>query len=290
MNKIKIKNGETIAYRELGDGEKVLLCIHGNMCSSFEFETLMNDLSKENFKVICPDLRGFGESSYNSPVSTFEEYASDIIELINSIGLNEFSLLGHYIGGAVALEIASTLKEKVKKLILVSSVGTQGYPMAKLDSSGQPIKDEYLITNVEIQNDNFRVKPVEEIFKNKDYDFLSGVFDSILFNVTKPSKHLKQAILTDAFGQKSISDVYCALSNFNISNKFNGVCKGNNKIENITAETLVIQGSNDHLVPFDMAYTIKYSLLSKSKILTGPFGHSPFLDTPKWIFETILNF
>ncbi len=286
MNKVLLNNGEEIAYREVGTGEEVFICIHGNMCSSFEFEDFMNSLATKNIRVISPDLRGFGESSYNNTVNTFEEYANDIIELIDKLNISSFSLLGHYIGGAVAMEIASALKNRVKKLVLVSSVGTQGYPMHKLDSVGQPIPNEFLKSREEIENDRFRVLPVQQIFDNKDSDFLKGVFDSILFNTTSLSDYKINRIIEDAFSQKSITDVYCALSSFNISNKL----EGNNRIENITAETVVIQGSNDALVPFDMAYLIKYGLKSKSKIETGTFGHSPFLDSPEWIENIVLNF
>ncbi len=290
MNKVLLKNGEEIAYRDMGNSEEVLVCLHGNMCSSFEFVDFMKNLSDKNIRVISPDLRGFGESSYNTPVNTFEEYASDIIELVDTLGIGDFNLLGHYIGGAVAMEIASYFKNRVKKLVLVSSVGTMGYPMNKLDANGQPIANEFLSTPEEIKNDVFRVLPVQQIFDNKDYDFLEGVFESILFNVTTPSSDNIKAIINDAFTQKSISDIYCALSRFNISNKNNGILEGNSKIEEILAETLVIQGSNDALVPFDMAYLIKYGLKSKSKIITGTFGHSPFLDCPSWIEDNVLSF
>ncbi len=289
MNKIKLKNGEEIAYRENGTGNNILICLHGNMCSSFEFETLLKNVQKD-FKIIAPDLRGFGDSSYNSVINNFEEYANDIIEFLDTLGVENFSLLGHYIGGAVALEIAAMLKTRVNKLLLVSSVGTLGYPLPKLDTNGQPIENEFLTTREEIENDVYRVLPIQQIFTNKDSEFLKGIFESTLFNVTQPTEKIIESIITDAFTQKSIVDVYCALANFNISNKSNGVTLGNNKIESITAETAVIQGSNDSLVPFDMAYLIKYSLRSKSKIVTGTFGHSPFLDTPNWISETIYNF
>ncbi len=290
MKKVLLKNGEELAYRDMGNGDEVLVCLHGNMCSSFEFIDFMESLSNRNIRVISPDLRGFGESSYNTPISTFEEYAGDIIELLDNLGISSFTLLGHYIGGAVAMEIASLLKNRVKKLVFVSSVGTLGYPMNKLDSSGQPIPNEFLTSREEIESDIFRVLPVQQIFDYKDFDFLKGVFESTLFNVTVPNTEKVNEVIMDAFTQKSIVDVYCALNSFNISNKFNGVLEGNNKIEEITAETLVIQGSNDALVPFDMAYLIKYGLKSKSVIVTGNFGHLPFLDCPSWIEETVIQF
>lgn len=291
MKKVILNSGESISYREIGNGNNVLVCLHGNMCSSFEFQFFFDNIDLlKDFKIFAPDFRGFGESSYNSPVNSFEGYGDDIIEFLDLLGIYEFNLLGHYIGGGVAMEIASKLKERVNKLILVSSVGTQGIPLPALDQNGQVVEGLFLTNREDIERDVLRVLPLQQIFELKDKMFLKSIFEDILFNVTKVSELEIDSYLEDAFTQKSVVDVYCALSNFNISYKFNGVKEGNNKIEEITAETLVIQGSNDQLCPFDFAYLIKYSLKSKSKIVTGNFGHSPFIDSPLWVIDTINEF
>lgn len=289
MKNFKLTNNDVLAYNDYGTGENVLVAIHGNMSSSKQFNNLVLDLDGD-FRVITPDLRGFGESSYFSSVNSFEEYADDVIELLAHLNIQNFSLLGHYIGGAVALEIAAKLKTRVQKLILVSSIGTLGFPIPQLNENGEVIPKSFLTSRSELSDDILRVKPLQQVFDLKDYDFLENVLRSTIFNVTEPNNDLMKLFLNDAFTQKSIIDVYTALANFNISNKHNGVSQGNNKIEDITAETIVIQGSNDMLVPFDMAYTIKYSLRSPSKILTGTFGHSPFVDSPEWIKKTVFDF
>ncbi len=288
--KIEVNN-ETIAYLDLGDvnSSNILICIHGNFGSSLQFQNFMNNVP-ENTRIIMPDLRGFGQSSYNKEVNNFYEHAEDMIGLIDKLNIKEFSLLGFYIGGAVAMELASTLRNKVRKLILVSSVGTMGYPMAKLNSQGEVIAKEFLSKRDEIEKDVFRLLPLKQVINNRDVEFASSVLESVYFTHKTPDNSVKDLLVQDVFNQKNITDTYMCLNNFNISNKHNGIIEGNNKITAITAETLVVQGSNDAIVPFDMAYTIKYSLNSKSKIVTGTFGHSPFIDVPDWINETIINF
>ncbi len=288
---IKIVNTETIAYIELGDStsDNVLVCLHGNFGSSQQFYNFSRGIPN-NIRIILPDLRGFGHSSYNTPVNNFSEHADDIICLINKLNIEKFSLLGFYIGGAVAMEMASSLKDRVEKLILVSSVGTMGYPMAKLNSQGAVLENEFLKTREEIDKDTFRLLPLKQVILNRDVNFASGILESIYFTQKTPNDKIVETLISDIFNQKNITDTYMCLNNFNISNKNNGVVDGNNKIAEITAETIVVQGSNDAIVPFDMAYTIKYSLLSKSKIVTGTFGHSPFNDVPEWINEVIFNF
>lgn len=291
--KIEVNN-ETIAYLDLGDinSNNILLCIHGNFGSCLQFQNFIhniNDMPKD-VRIIMPDLRGFGQSSHNNEVNSFYEHANDIISLTDNLNIKEFSILGFYIGGAVAMEIASTFKNRVKKLILVSSVGTMGYPMARLNSQGEVIANEFLTTRDEIEKDVFRLIPLKQVIKNKDVEFAKSVLESVYFTQKTPSNEIINVLVEDVFNQRNITDIYMCLNNFNISNKYNGIVQGSNKIAEITAETIVIQGSNDAIVPFDMAYTIKYSLMSKSKIVTGTFGHSPFIDVPKWINETIFSF
>ncbi len=289
--RINIDNNETIAYLDLGDikSKNILLCLHGNFGSSLQFQNFITDVPS-NIRIIMPDLRGFGQSSYNNEVNNFHEHASDIISLLERLDIKEFSLLGFYIGGAVAMEIASTCKDRVKKLILVSSVGTMGYPMTKLNNQGEVIKNEFLTTRDDVEKDVFRLMPLKQVINSKDTEFALSVLDSVYFTLNSPSTDVKNMMVQDVFNQKNITDTYMCLNNFNISNKHNGIVAGNSKISEITAETIVVQGSNDAIVPFDMAYTIKYSLHSKSKIVTGTFGHSPFIDCPQWINEIVYNF
>ncbi len=289
--KVKIDSGETISYLDLGnkDSENVLVCIHGNFGSSLQFHNFFENIPK-NIRIILPDLRGFGQSSYNNPVNNFYEHGNDITNLLDKLNIQQFALLGFYIGGAVAMEMASSLKERVSKLILVSSVGTMGFPIAKLNNQGEVIENEFLTTREEIENDVYRVMPLKQVIKNRDFNFIEGIIEDVFFLNKPKDEVLKQTLINDVFNQKNITDIYACLNNFNISSKNNGVVDGNNKIAEITAETIVVQGSNDPLVPFDMAYTIKYSLLSKSKIVTGTFGHSPFNDVPIWVNETVFNF
>ena len=78
VNTLTLKNGETIAYREAGKGEKTLLLIHGNMSSSVHWQPLMEALETE-YRLVAPDMRGFGDSSYHKPFDSLRE-ARVIIE------------------------------------------------------------------------------------------------------------------------------------------------------------------------------------------------------------------
>ncbi len=287
--KSNCNKSDAIAYLDKGTSDNVLIAIHGNMTSSKHFDILY-DACPENIRIITPDLRGFGNSTYNNPVNSLEEYADDIIELIEHLKIDNFSLLGWSTGGGVAMEIAAKLKERVKKLVLVASVGTTGYPMPKLDESGKPIPNEFLVTRKDVEDDVFRSQAIQQAFDSKNRDFVRATWDAVIYTHNKPTPEKYEEYISDVLTQKSIVDVYYSLLSFNITDKNNGVTDGSNHIEQITSDTLIIQGERDYVVPMAMAESIQNGLKSKVELVTGDFGHSPFIDCPNWVNEKIFNF
>ena len=67
---------ETLAYLDEGQGDVVLM-LHGNMSSSVHYGPLIERL-RGSFRCIAPDLRGFGDSSYNNRFDTMDELAEDV--------------------------------------------------------------------------------------------------------------------------------------------------------------------------------------------------------------------
>jgi lipase len=67
------------------------------------------------YRVIAPDLRGHGQSTWNPPW-TFEQYADDVIGVLDSLGLDHVPVMGHSFGGAISLYLPP---HRVSKLILV---------------------------------------------------------------------------------------------------------------------------------------------------------------------------
>ena len=74
---IVLKNGEVIHYLEQGAGEKTLVLIHGNFSSSVHWTPLLERLPK-TIKVIAPDLRGYGDSTYYRRITSLKDFADDI--------------------------------------------------------------------------------------------------------------------------------------------------------------------------------------------------------------------
>ncbi len=95
---------------------------------------------------------------------------------------------------------------------------------------------------------------------------------------------------SDLLSQKSIADVYYSYLTFNISDKHNGVLRGNFKILAIKAKTLLIHGVHDAIMPVSMSKSINSYLSKNSELLLGDFGHSPFVEKPKWLLSIVNYF
>ena len=113
-------NGHDIHYYTAGQGEP-LVVIHGGMGNAGTWLNNVNMLA-DNYKLYVPDLPGFGESQlldhdHNIPALT--EFVEDFTD---NLGLDRFNLMGHSIGAGVALSYALKFPNKVKKLVLISSL------------------------------------------------------------------------------------------------------------------------------------------------------------------------
>ena len=112
-----------IAYTRCGRGP-VLLLIHGVGLRAESWHPLVASLL-EDFELIVIDLPGHGASralNENFTTVNFHHYYSEIIEFINSISLNEFTVCGHSLGALLAIELASDQLTNVVGLAALSSV------------------------------------------------------------------------------------------------------------------------------------------------------------------------
>jgi pimeloyl-ACP methyl ester carboxylesterase len=102
------------------DRSPALVLLHGLFTSHRSFEDLIEALAPR-FHVIAPDLPGFGESEKPSPARYpygVEAHAESVADLIAAFGVGRASVLGHAMGGAVALTLAAEHRELVQRLIL----------------------------------------------------------------------------------------------------------------------------------------------------------------------------
>ena len=287
---IDLFNGETIAYQEHSkDKEDTLVLLHGNMSSGVHFEPLAFHL-KDDYHLIIPDLRGFGNSTYNRPIDTLEDFADDVKALLESLGIGKTHIAGWSTGGGVALKFASKYANVTDKLILIESASHRGYPIPKKDEQGQMVPGEFYMRKEDMAKDPIQVAPLLKALEDNDRDFMKMVWEQTIYNVGKPDEESFERFIDETMKQRNLVDVDWALTSFNMSNTPNGVAPGDGSIEAVEAPVLAIRGEED-LVIADAMFKELTDALENVEVKTFEnAGHSPITDIPKPLGKTIKAF
>src|SRR5438045_2259804 len=114
-------HGHRVSYR-LADWGPVILLIHGITGSSLTWEEVIEPLA-ERYTVVAPDLLGHGESAKPRGDYSLGAYASGVRDLLQAIGHDRVTVVGHSLGGGIAMQLAYQFPERCDRLVLVSSGG-----------------------------------------------------------------------------------------------------------------------------------------------------------------------
>ena len=123
-------NGVQIAFeRQQGTSTPPLVLIHGFPLDHSSWDALLPHL--EGADVLLPDLRGCGGSAVVDGAYTIADMAEDVIALLDALKIEKAAIVGHSMGGYVALEIARKVPERVSGLGLVSTQALPDTPERK---------------------------------------------------------------------------------------------------------------------------------------------------------------
>jgi pimeloyl-ACP methyl ester carboxylesterase len=114
-------HGRRVIYRVAGSGPPVVL-IHGMLNSSSHWRSVALDLASDH-TVIAPDLIGHGDSAAPRGDYSLGAHASSIRDLLAAIGIDRASIVGHSLGGGVAMQFFYQFPQRTERLVLISSGG-----------------------------------------------------------------------------------------------------------------------------------------------------------------------
>ena len=141
-------NGTTLAYRAVGQGQPLLL-LHGFGESGRVWDPLLEALS-EHYRLIVPDLRGHGSSARLTGEFTHREAATDMLELLDELGIGSSRAVGFSTGAMTLLHVATTAPTRLSAMVLVGGapylprsareimrgMDPEGIPMIQLEQQG----------------------------------------------------------------------------------------------------------------------------------------------------------
>ncbi len=110
-------NGIDVHYLRTGGDKPPVVLLHGLMTNGACWTPLARALEKD-YDVVMPDARGHGNSSAPDHGYSYNELASDVIGLIDALGLDAPVLLGHSMGGMTAAMVACRIPKRLRGLVL----------------------------------------------------------------------------------------------------------------------------------------------------------------------------
>jgi pimeloyl-ACP methyl ester carboxylesterase len=114
-------HGHRVIYRIAGDGPPVVL-IHGMVNSSRHWERVALQLA-DRYTVVAPDLLGHGDSAAVRGDYSLGAHACSIRDLLTTIGIDRATVVGHSLGGGIAMQFFYQFPQRVERLALISSGG-----------------------------------------------------------------------------------------------------------------------------------------------------------------------
>lgn len=121
----------TTAYDDAGGGAPVVL-VHGHPFDRSMWAPQVAEFAGPQWRVIAPDLRGYGASSVTPVVSGLDVFAGDVAALLDHLGLKQVVLGGLSMGGQIVMEFYRLFPERVRGLILADTFPRAETPEGKL--------------------------------------------------------------------------------------------------------------------------------------------------------------
>ncbi|MGG7621610.1 intracellular short-chain-length polyhydroxyalkanoate depolymerase [Bacillus coreaensis] len=290
LKKVELSNGETMSYTEREGGEKTLLLIHGNMTSSKHWDVLI-DRMEPRYKIIAIDLRGFGSSTYHTPIRSIKDFSDDVKLFVEAIGLTDFSIIGWSTGGAVGMQFVADYPGVCEKLILLASASTRGYPFYGTTSDGLPDLNNRFQKYEDVKNDGNRTVAVQSAYDSANREFLKMMWNMLIYTKNQPVPEKYDEYVDDMLTQRNLAEVYHSLNTFNISDQNNGLLEGTNQAKMITLPTLVLRGDRDLVITETMAKEIMEDLGDHASFIElTDCGHSPLVDDLEQLVAVITEF
>ncbi len=241
-------NGIKTDYKTFGEGTPFLV-LHGWGSNSERWENVAQLISQKGFKVIVPNLPGFGRSDFLSVPWNTNKYIDWVEQFIKQMNLGDFYLLGHSFGGALASKLAVKHAQEIKKLFLVSAACVRKKTTKKdfFTKVSKIIKLFYFLPCYSY----FRKAVYKFIIRKSDYLYVEGVMKETYLNIISEdlSFHLPF----------------------------------------IKVPTVIIWGGKDEFTPIEDAYFISKQIKNSKLVIIPGAGHDLNRKQPEALAEEIIN-
>ncbi|HTY29421.1 MAG TPA: alpha/beta fold hydrolase [Mycobacterium sp.] len=264
-------HGDRVAYLDEGRGEVILL-LHGMAGSSQTWRSIIRPLSR-TYRVVAPDLLGHGNSAKPRSDYSLGAFAVSLRDLLDELGIAQATIVGHSLGGGVAMQFVYQHPDYCQRLILLNSGGLGpdvGWTLRLLSAPGaeliMPIIAPTPVLSVgEKVRSWFAKMGIESPRGAEIWNAYSSFADA----------ETRQAFLRTL---RSVVD-------------YRGqAVSALNRLHVTEMPTMAIWGDQDAIIPVDHAYTVHKTRPDvRLEVLAG-VGHFPQVERPTEVADLIDDF
>ena len=253
-------NSMILAFEVVGKGEPLII-LHGFLGSSDNWRVISRRLGA-HYKVFAIDLRNHGRSPH-SDIFDYDVMAADLREFVEQQSLRSIALLGHSMGGKVAMKFAIEYSEQIDRLIIVD-IGPKPYEPSK----------RYLLEAL-LSLDLTRYKSFADV--------------GAALAAEIPGESLRKFLLKN-LARDSNGRLHWKVHLEAIYQNYDKLAQGFAPGRTFDKPTLFIRGGRSNYIEDDDAPLIRQIFL-QAEIATLPAaGHWVHIDTPEEFLQTVLNF
>lgn len=249
---INVGKNVNLFVEDIGMGKPILM-IHGWPLNHKMFEYQMNILPSYGIRMITPDLRGFGKSDRPASDYSYNQMADDIKAIIDALGLEQVTLLGFSMGGAIAIRYMSRYNGyQVNKLIL-SGAAAPSFTQRPDYPYGMPLEAvNALISNLYLDRPKAIVEFGEKFFATK----ISNEFKQWFNNL-----NLEASGHGTIYAAASLRDEDLRLD-----------------LKRILVDTYILHGRKDQICSFEFAIEMNRQIRNSKLIPFENSGHGLFYE------------
>jgi pimeloyl-ACP methyl ester carboxylesterase len=265
-------HGERVAYQDVGDGEALLL-LHGMAGSSTTWRAVIPRLSKR-YRVVAPDLLGHGHSAKPRGDYSLGAFAVWLRDLLDELGITRATIVGHSLGGGVAMQFVYQHPDYCQRLILISSGGLGpdvGWTLRILSAPGAEFVLPAIAPHPVLSVGNkLRSWFTAAGIRSPRGGELWSAYSSLSDRQTRQAFLRTLRSVVDYRGQ-----AVSALNRLNVASDL---------------PTMAIWGDQDRIIPVDHGYAAQSARPgSRLEVLSG-VGHFPHAERPTEVADLIEDF
>ncbi len=266
-----VVNGYKTRYWQLGQSGSVLLLLHGFAFSVEVWEHNIKELAKQHI-VIALDLLGFGLSDKPKNKQKVEEFPIFVYDFLRALKIDSLHIIGHSMGGLIALRFTQLFKEMVESLTLISSAG--------------------LDRKIPIHFRLFSLPLLGEFFVQPNKQGLQSALRKNVFyqhtDLTNLSNKLYEYSLHPEMAKTLLNVCRAAINIFGFKRKIiKTIAK---EMTKVTCPVLIIWGENDCIIYVDHAYKAHKMLKNAQLEIFPACGHLPQFEYPQKFNEIVSKF